>query len=91
MTLETKIKQVIEENTALKEAANKSSSLLSLVNQKIAELSERVAPRVLPELRELQLINLGAQAEIYEQTHENTLIMFQAIAEIYELIGVDEE
>ena len=68
-------------------------TLQTQLNQILTEnAAMQEAVQLTPELKEMQLISLGAQAELYEQLQDNMLILFQAVAEIYELIetGGDE-
>ena len=91
MTLESQMKQIAGENAELRNMLDQSNTLLAVASEKIAELESRITPGVLAELKELQLISLAAQVDVSESTHENTMIAFSALAEIFETIGVTEE
>ena len=47
---------------------------------------EKTIEERLAEMEELQLIQMMAQAEIFEQQQEETLIMFSAMADLFEAV-----
>ena len=47
---------------------------------------EKTIEERLAEMEELQLIQMMAQAEIFEQQQEETLIMFSAMADLFDLL-----